>query len=411
MITPSAIAKAMKECVAEKILYDAAGERGAGMLMLVMRRYKAGVTASWTARLEVSGKRQKIALGRYPEMGLREARAAFDAKVRAPLLEGRNPVTTAAKHGTATVEALFRAYVTRLQAEAKPSWLNTERVLLTSTPNCADRLGRHRMVGSITPGDVVACLKPWFDAGHRRQADIARTAMQAAFNLGLRAANTYTNADRYDWGLKTNPASAVEKDAAASVARERNLSVAEIRQLWDGLAGDGFRPDTADALRLLLLCGQRVRETLRADGADFDLDAGVWTMPGAKTKGGKPHALPLPGSAVPVVRGLIKRHGAGPLFPARAGAKADRLADTALDHAMSRWCARHAVEPVQPRDLRRTWKSRAGEAGVDRFARDLIQQHAQSDTGSKFYDRADYMPRMREAMARWDLWFTEAVTQ
>lgn len=56
------------------------------------------------------------------------------------------------------------------------------------------------------------------------------------------------------------------------------------------------------------------------------------------------------------------------------------------------------------RDLRRTWKSRAHDAGVDRFTRDLIQQHAKSDTGSKNYDRADYVPQMREAMAKWSAW-------
>ena len=409
MLTPTKITAALKSCTDETILYDAAGERGTGTLVLVMRRTGSGVTASWAGRWQLAGQRQKMALGRYPDMGLREARAEFDAKVRQPLLEGRNPKNAAAKHGRATVEALFTAYVEKLKAAGK-GWQNPQGVLLTSRPNCADRLGRQRLVADITPGDVVACLKPWFEAGHRRQADIARTAMQAAFNHGLRSANAYTNPDRFDWGLKLNPAAMVEKDAAASVARERNLSVSEIRQLWHGLDGAGFYADTADAIRLLLLCGQRVRETLRADGADFDLDAGVWTMPGSKTKGGKPHSLPLPALALPVVRALVARHGQGPLFPARAGAKVERLADTSLGHALTRWCKAQGLEQCQPRDLRRTWKSRAGEAGVDRFTRDLIQQHAQSDTGSKHYDRADYMPRMRDAMALWNGWLTEAVS-
>lgn len=409
MITPAEITRALKSCTDEAILYDAAGERGTGTLVLVMRRTASGVTATWMGRWQLAGKRQKLALGRYPDMALRDARSAFDAKVRQPLLEGRNPATAAAKHGGATVEALFMAYVAKLKAAGKPAWLNTERTLLTSTPNCADRLGRDRLVADITPGDVVACVRQWFDAGHRRQADIARTAMQAAFNHGLRSANTYTNADRFDWGLKINPAAMVEKDSAASVARERNLSVPEMRQLWRGLAGAGFYADTADAIRLVLLCGQRVRETLRADGADFDLDAGVWHMPASKTKGGKPHSLPLPAAAIPVVRGLVARHGQGRLFPARAGAKGAQLGDTALNRALRRWCEAHGVELFQPRDLRRTWKSRAGEAGVDRFTRDLIQQHAKSDTGSRHYDHADYLPQMRDAMAKWDAWFTSSV--
>ena len=67
------------------------------------------------------------------------------------------------------------------------------------------------------------------------------------------------------------------------------------------------------------------------------------------------------------------------------------------------------IKPFQPRDLRRTWKSRAGDAGIDRFTRDLIQQHAQTDTGSKHYDRYDYLPQMREAMNKWEIWLRNAI--
>lgn len=43
-------------------------------------------------------------------------------------------------------------------------------------------------------------------------------------------------------------------------------------------------------------------------------------------------------------------------------------------------------------------------AGIDRFIRDVIQQHTNQDTGSKSYDRADYLPQMREAMYKWEKW-------
>lgn len=409
MLTPGEITRAIKKCTAETTLFDTSGERGGGVLMLVIRPTLEGASARWVARWDIAGKRQKLTLGRYPDLGLRDAREEFETRVRQPLVSGKNPRTTAIKRSCATVEALFEAYITKLQAEGKSSWDRFEGVLLTSRPNCADRLGRNRPAADVTPGDIVACIRPWFDAGSRRQADVARTAMQAAFNFGLRSANSYTNADTFDWGLTINPAAMVEKDSGAVVARDRNLSVAELRALWRGLEGTGFYPDTADAIRLILLCGQRVRETLRADGRDFDLDAGVWNMPGSKTKGGKPHSLPLPASAVPIVHRLVARHGPGTLFPARQGANAERLGDTALNRALRRWCEANDIELFQPRDLRRTWKSRAGEAGVDRFTRDLIQQHAKNDTGSRHYDRADYLPQMREGMAKWDVWFTSAV--
>ena len=142
---------------------------------------------------------------------------------------------------------------------------------------------------------------------------------------------------------------------------------------------------------------------MRLEGRDVDLDAAVWTMPASKTKGGKPHQLPLPHQAVAILRGLVAKHGQGPLFPARFGESQQQLASS-LGKAIRRWLKDTGAEPFQARDLRRTWKSRAHDAGVDRFTRDLIQQHAKGDTGSKHYDRAEYMPQMREAMDKWAAW-------
>ena len=39
------------------------------------------------------------------------------------------------------------------------------------------------------------------------------------------------------------------------------------------------------------------------------------------------------------------------------------------------------------RDLRRTWKTLAGKAGVSKEIRDRIQNHALHDASSKSYDR------------------------
>ena len=76
--------------------------------------------------------------------------------------------------------------------------------------------------------------------------------------------------------------------------------------------------------------------------------------------------------------------------------------------------AEHRVDGVtaahfQTRDIRRTWKSRAGEIGISKEMRDLIQQHAKNDTGSVHYDWADYLPQMRAAMDKWADWLAAVV--
>lgn len=52
---------------------------------------------------------------------------------------------------------------------------------------------------------------------------------------------------------------------------------------------------------------------------------------------------------------------------------------------------------------------RRRQAGVDRFTRDLIQQHAKGDTGSIHYDRHDYGPQMRAGMDRWNDWLEQVL--
>lgn len=406
------IENAVKNCTNETTLRDSTGERNVGTLTLVVRRRADGVTATWVALWQVGGDRSKKTLGRYPDMGLNDARVAFGEKVREPLLAGNNPQTVAGKHARPTVEALFQSYILELRAKGKVSAPNFEFTLLRGKTNCADGIGRHKLAADVTPGDVIAALRQWYDRGCRRQADIARANIVAAFNHGLQSANSYTSANRADWGLKSNPAQAVKKDTGAVQARDRNLSVEELKEFWDGLNDYSFTNDMADVFRLLLICGQRVRETLTVDGNEIDLAGKVWNMPREKTKNKKhPHSVPLSDMAVAVFTKLIDRNGTGPLFPGGRGGKRARLSEMSVSQSVKRWCAEYQFTPVQPRDMRRTWKSRAHDAGVDRFTRDLIQQHAKNDTGSRHYDRADYAQQMREAMDKWSVWLSAALEQ
>ena len=54
------------------------------------------------------------------------------------------------------------------------------------------------------------------------------------------------------------------------------------------------------------------------------------------------------------------------------------------------------------RDLRRTWKTQAGKAGIAKEIRDRIQKHSLQDVSSKNYDRWNYMAEKRAGMTTWD---------
>lgn len=340
---------------------------------------------------------------------MRVARGEDPAAERRP--ERREPAVT--------LEAMFRARVAAMRTKGRANAGEVERVLLLSRNNAADFLGRQTAPADVTPQDIVGYVATFYQAGHRGAADKARGYLAAAFQWALKSANDYTVAERQDWGVVTNPAAAVAKDHGAIKVRDRNLSASQLRAFWiactDGNAG--FSDRTELCLKLMMACGQRVQETLRLEGRELDLGEKVWRMPAHKTKGRKrPHTIPLPDIIIPDLRRAVERYGDGTLFPSVHDSSATgMMSPLAIAHAVRRWCTTDGqeagIEAFQPRDLRRTWKSRAHDAGIDRFTRDLIQQHAKNDTGSKNYDRADYLPQMREAMAKWNRWLVSTLLE
>jgi hypothetical protein len=72
---------------------------------------------------------------------------------------------------------------------------------------------------------------------------------------------------------------------------------------------------------------------------------------------------------------------------------------------------RGVIPVVTNRDLRRTWKTLAGKAGVPKEIRDRLQNHTLQDVSSKSYDRWNYMPEKRAGMKKWDAWVTRLLTR
>lgn len=414
MLTPTEITRAIKNATAETILNDTTEGRGAGALKLRIRPTADGVTATWVVAWKQGGQRAFKPLGRYPDMTLAQAREAYRTEVAPVLMAGKDPRVTVAAAGKPTVARMFQGYVDSLKAKGRASAVEVERMLLQAKDNAASALGRDRLAGTVDASDVVAYVSGFYRRGHRGAADKARSYVSSAYNWAIKATHDYTNPHRQDWGVKANPAASVQRDAEATTARERALSASELRTLWQAAepGHNGFTLETAACIRLLIATGQRVTAALRLEGCELDLVAGTWTMPKHKTKLRKrPHVIPLPAVVLPILSDLVGLHGTGPLFPSRSDAEGPFMDHRSIMQAIDRWLALPDVDvaPFQTRDIRRTWKSRTGEIGISREMRDLIQQHAKHDTGSKHYDRADYLPQMREAMDRWNVWLADNV--
>lgn len=406
MITDPAIKAALKCVETEITLTDKGQGRGAGSLLLVVRRMSnGGVSAQWFAKSKRNGVRTKLALGRYPEMTLAMARQRMLNDV-SPALKAGKRLKVANTDWRPTMEAMFQGYVASL--EGRPSHAEVQRVLLKTPTHCAvEHFGRDTLPADVEPEDVADYLALFHEDGFPGAADKARSYVSSAFNWARKSSNDPKNPNRRKWGVKGNPVEDVPRDSDASSLVDRNLDDWEIRKLW--MAADASKPfftlETAGVIRLMLACGQRVEETLRMDGCEIDLATATWNMPKDKTKMKvRDHSIPIPRQVLGLLAELKDVHGDGPLFPSRGGAKNERILPRSVRQPIKRWLGSKPgiMEHFTPRDLRRTWKSRAGELGMSDKMKHLIQQHASSDAGTVHYDRAKYLPQMREAMKLWE---------
>jgi hypothetical protein len=72
---------------------------------------------------------------------------------------------------------------------------------------------------------------------------------------------------------------------------------------------------------------------------------------------------------------------------------------------------RGVIPVVTNRDLRRTWKTLAGKAGVSKEIRDRLQNHTLQDVSSKSYDRWNYMPEKRAGMEKWGVFVEDMLNK
>ena len=109
--------------------------------------------------------------------------------------------------------------------------------------------------------------------------------------------------------------------------------------------------------------------------------------------------IPLNEIAFDIIKNNPKQHDVY-LFP--ADSNIEPLQVDGFSKAISRLLKRTTIEKFVPRDLRRTFKTLTGKAGISKEIRDRLQNHALQDVSSQHYDRYDYLKEKRVAMDIWN---------
>src|SRR2546427_12196625 len=162
-----------------------------------------------------------------------------------------------------------------------------------------------------------------------------------------------------------------------------------------------------DLFKLQLLTAARKGELVDMEWNEVDLNRAIWEQPGAKTKNGKVHVVPLSPPAVRVLESLkhhqselnnpSKRESDFVIFSSRTGSKPMAWLQKAADRVR----IESKIEDFQAHDLRRTAATRLAQAGVPDPVLKLILNHSTGRDVTKIYNQYQYLEERKQALAAW----------
>jgi len=201
-----------------------------------------------------------------------------------------------------------------------------------------------------------------------------------------------------------NPCAGVHRPDAPK-ARDRVLTDAEIVKFWSAAAAE--RREFAALLKLLLLTGCRLNEVAGMTRPQLSNDGASWNIPGARTKNGRPHVVPL----APLAREILASvAGEGALVFTTTGDKPvsgwskikNRMDDTMLESARKEGDD-VTIPPWRFHDLRRTCATGMAELGIAPHIIEAVLNHVSGARAgvAGIYNRALHSSEKKAALERW----------
>ena len=269
------------------------------------RRSSEGVR-SWRVTYRLPGSRKKHAykIGRFPDVGLAEARATA-RNLFATIARGEDP-----KHNR-------QAATRRRERTLKALWSDYMRLHVAIH-------NRHR-----TSQDKQQAFATYIEPalGSWPISEVDRPMLEE-FLVGLAQKGTSTQRKVHRYlsscfgfalergDIAHNPFTSMKAPKPAP-PRERVLSDEEIRAFWWSEVHAVYVP----MLRFTLLTGARFGNVKQLSWQQLDLNQRLWSIPAQAFKTGKPHHVPLSDLAIDVLEAIPRWEAGDFVFTTRGGEK------------------------------------------------------------------------------------------
>ena len=364
------------------------------------------VRKNWVLRYTLGGKTREVGLGSADITSLAEAREKA-AELRKQAKAGADPLAEREQSKRQKAAEAARVMTFKAAAEAyiaahETIWKNPKH--RQQWRNTLEAYA-YPVIGAVAVADVdqamvMAILDPiWRDK--TETASRLRGRLEAVLDWAtVRGHRKGENPARWRGHLqKALPARA----KAQKVKHHAAIPFEAMPAFWQALqerVGAG-----ADCLAFAVLTLPRSGEARGATWAEIDMAEAVWTIPGARMKGGKAHRIPLSDEAMVILEKRRKMAGDPGaedwVFPSdlREGAA---LSDATLTALMRRMGYAETVHGF--RSTFRTW---ADERTAYSFeVKEAALAHAVGDAVVRAYARGDLFDRRRRLMDDWGRFVT-----
>ena len=197
--------------------------------------------------------------------------------------------------------------------------------------------------------------------------------------------------------LDVSPCLGIRRPAKNN-SRDCVLTDVELSTLWQASKVQGY--PFGIIFKLLALTTQRRGEIVGMGWSELDLSEGLWTIPGARTKNGSPHLVPLTPMAIGILQNL-PQFSTDLIFPAKV--KLDRPY-SGYSKGKRTLNANADLRDWTLHDLRRTAATGMAKLGVAPHVVERILNHSSGTFGgvAGVYNRFGYLKEMREALELWE---------
>ncbi len=365
---------------------------GDGLVLEVRPPNRQGrVVKAWRLRFTFDGKESMLALGEYPAVSLKEARAKRD-EARDLIAKGINPSAqrrldkiTRTHEASNTVSAVAQQWIGANDSHWSERYAKNilQRLRVDVFPTIGEM-----PIKDVTPKVLLAVLKKVHERSPA-QAKLLQTWLGGLFRYAV--AHLMRDDDPL-WALR----GAIKADRTKHHPHlEGEIEIGKFLRAIEAATSD---LQVLQAAMFSWFTVARINEVTDARWSEIDLDAGLWRIPGSRMKGRHDHAVPLSPQARTILEALKPYTGSlEHVFPHRSDRR--RSMSTAAIRDLYRRAGYGGR--FSPHGVRGTFSTHFNGKGADARLVEMCLAHAERNAIKGAYDHAKRIPERLALLTEW----------